>query len=176
MTGEPAGPEGSGDLLRHYSQIRDELSRWVCCPHTGADLAQDAYFLALRYLQRRELPRNSLAWLRSIASNVMRSYFRRRQLLRIEQLCGDADVVDREESSELEEDSTGVDAAELAKAIYALPPISRALILGFYFEGKACDALGIELGISRGNVKVRLHRARRKLRKHLGHNEQVHRD
>jgi RNA polymerase sigma-70 factor (ECF subfamily) len=156
------------ELLRHYGEIRDELSSIVRSPHVGADLAQEAYFRALRSLGRHSRPPNMCAWLRAIARNVARDYFKRLgSLVPIAPRECDQIVDDRETEATPEAMPWGIDSAALADALKALPRRSRALIIGFYFEGKGCDALAAQLGVSSNVVKVRLHRARKKLRRRL---------
>jgi RNA polymerase sigma-70 factor (ECF subfamily) len=155
------------ELLLHYDEIRDELIRAVRCPHLGEDLAQEAYYRAFRAFARRSRPRDSLAWLHAIARNVMRDHFRRiGRGVDIERNGGDL-LVDPHDDLVADAVPWDVDPATLAQAVNELPPIARALIIGFYFNGKGCDALSIEFGIERNYVKVQLYRARKKLRARL---------
>jgi DNA-directed RNA polymerase specialized sigma24 family protein len=64
-------------------------------------------------------------------------------------------------------DLLGFALEDLTSAIAALRPEARALILAFYFKGKGTDEIAEALSIRRGDVKVRLYRARRRLRKYL---------
>lgn len=55
-------------------------------------------------------------------------------------------------------------AAALNAAVESLPPVERALVEGYYFEGKKGAALGKELGLTVQAVYTRLHRARTALK------------
>ncbi|MFN0009570.1 MAG: RNA polymerase sigma factor [Planctomycetota bacterium] len=165
------------ELLVHYDDIRKALTILVRCPHVGHDLTQEAFRRALRYAKPGEHIRNPRAWLRVIAWNVARDYARqsaRRVTTNgsdalVEALEGNGDPVDDLPEWEIEQQ-------ELMAAVAALPPIAKALILGYYFDNKGCDTLGVEFGLSREAVKVRLHRARRKLRDRLGRIERSRRE
>jgi len=58
-------------------------------------------------------------------------------------------------------------AAALLSAVEELPPTDRALVEGFYYEGRRLGELARELGLSGPAAKTRLHRARNTLRKNL---------
>lgn len=169
MDGEQSDPTEWRSLLNHHGQIYEELYRTAHCPHVGADLAQETYCRALRALARGVVPRDTLAWLRAIGRNVARDHFRRiRVRATIEQRAIDDYAGTQESDGNEVEMSCGGVGATLAEAMNALSPRARALIVGYYLDGKGCEALGMELGIDRNNVKYHLHRARKRLRNHLG--------
>jgi RNA polymerase sigma factor, sigma-70 family len=165
MDGERKDLTARQRLLDHYHEIHEELSRLACCPHVGADLVQETFCRALRAVARGAEVRNTAAWLRAIGRNVARDHFRRTrmrasaELRAIEESGVDLNAEHDEESTQY-----GTDNATLLSAVSMLSPRARALIVGYYLEGKGCERLGIELGINRMNVKVCLHRARKRLR------------
>ena len=52
---------------------------------------------------------------------------------------------------------------KLEAALTLLPPDERALILLFYMKEKTVDELTVITGLSTSNIKVKLHRIRKKL-------------
>jgi RNA polymerase sigma-70 factor (ECF subfamily) len=56
------------------------------------------------------------------------------------------------------------DRDELAKALDVLPAGQRAVVILKDVYGLSCREIGDELGIEEGAVKVRLHRARKRLK------------
>jgi len=65
------------------------------------------------------------------------------------------------------EDAMARDAhARLRKAVHALPPPAREVV-SLALEGLSNQEIAVVLGISGGNVAVRLHRARKTLRRAL---------
>ena len=57
-----------------------------------------------------------------------------------------------------------LDPDRLAACLEALPERERSVVLMSFFADKAADAVGAELGISGGNVRVIRHRALGRLR------------
>jgi RNA polymerase sigma-70 factor (ECF subfamily) len=60
------------------------------------------------------------------------------------------------------------EAVALRRAIAELPPLDRALIVRFYWKEERDHEIADALGLPLGTVKVRLHRARSRLRRDLG--------
>jgi RNA polymerase sigma-70 factor, ECF subfamily len=60
-----------------------------------------------------------------------------------------------------------VDKDELARALEALPLSLRPVVILKDVYGLSCREIGDEMGITEGAVKVRLHRARRRLQASL---------
>jgi RNA polymerase sigma factor (sigma-70 family) len=56
----------------------------------------------------------------------------------------------------------------LAEAIEDLDPRSRGLLIGFHLAGERYDYLATRWGFTRTAARVRVHRARNKLRRRLG--------
>lgn len=159
-------PEGYDHLLRHYAAIQTYLLRLVRCHDTAADLAQETYYRALRYYKAVNPPRESFAWLCAIARNVARDYCRRRKPSGVD--VSELDFPDPDEGDQADDALfPDIDRVRLREAIDALPPPRKALIVGFYFDGKSCAELGEEFGIRRNSVKILLFRARRRLRVQL---------
>lgn len=155
-------------LLGHYQEVHEELSRIVRCPHVGADLAQETFCRALGALARGAEVRNADAWLRAIGRNVAHDHFRRTRIrASAESRAIEESGVCQDAESDAESIRHGIDNGTLLEAVEMLRPRARALIVGYYLEGKGCERLGIELGINRANVKVCLHRARKQLRGYL---------
>ena len=72
--------------------------------------------------------------------------------------------VSEEEVSELLGNTTVTDQLDkLETALTLLPPDERALILLFYMKEKTVDELTVITGLSTSNIKVKLHRIRKKL-------------
>ena len=59
--------------------------------------------------------------------------------------------------------STTEQLDKLEAALEQLPPDERALILLFYMKEKTVDELTVITGLGASNIKVKLHRIRKKL-------------
>jgi RNA polymerase sigma-70 factor (ECF subfamily) len=170
----------SEDRLRHelasyYDEVRNEIHRTVDCPHLVADCVQDTYCRALAAVSRGHRPRDVRAWLCAIARNVVRDHYR--HLPASVDPCNEHADIDPDEAELVDAHEERDPTAEsVAEAVELLLPLDRELLVGFYFEKKGCKALALELGIPRGTVRMRLFRARKRLRKRLGRSEEVPRD
>jgi RNA polymerase sigma-70 factor (ECF subfamily) len=129
------------------------------------DVAQDAYLRAFRGLRRFRGDAQFTTWLYRITANCAATHIGRRHRHRHEQLDDDLavddprpahDPVGRAELGDLRE--------RVHEALHALPPKLRAVVVLRDIYDLPHEAIATELGISESAAKVRLHRARRKLR------------
>ena len=71
--------------------------------------------------------------------------------------------------AEMGDTSDGSEQMEaLYKAIYLLSDLEKALVL-LYFENKHTEEIALLSGITVGNVRVKMHRIREKLRVQIQH-------
>jgi RNA polymerase sigma-70 factor (ECF subfamily) len=147
-------------------------------PQDAEDLAQVVFAKAAQALPGFRSDAQPSTWLYRIAANVASDWLRGR-LAREANLtvqlpdgrdreagAGDADaaIVDEHASPEQElaiKDMAGCIRAEIAR----LPQGYRDVLILGELGGLSDDEVAQTLGISRGNTKVRLHRARQELRK-----------
>jgi RNA polymerase sigma-70 factor, ECF subfamily len=127
--------------------------------HDAEDVAQDAYLRVFRGLDGFREEARFETWLYRIvansAMNLLRTRGRFGEVLSEEEL--DVPVPDRQADRTADRD-------ELARAMEALPPSGRVVLWLKDVYGLSCREIGEELGIEEGAVKVRLHRARKRLR------------
>jgi RNA polymerase sigma-70 factor (ECF subfamily) len=131
------------------------------------DVVQDAYLRAYRSISRFRGDARFSTWLYRIVANCASTFNTRRGRQRTEVLMDD-DVV------EANPDNDPVQAAEAADlrhavdaAIQGLPPRLRSVIVLRDVYDLPHEAIAEELGISVSAAKVRLHRARRRLREQV---------
>lgn len=128
------------------------------------ELVQDTFLKAFRALNGYKGDCRFSTWLYRIAYNVALSAIRKRkqEFLYIEENTIN-NVPD-----EAVDGAFGVSDSEeriacLLQAIDRLLPEEKALITLFYYEEKSLEESGEILGLTTSNVKVRLHRTRKKL-------------
>ncbi|MEV4839833.1 RNA polymerase sigma factor [Nonomuraea sp. NPDC049486] len=154
--------------LRHFDVMTRFVARRVADPHTVADLTAEIFLAALHSRHTYRPGQGSeTGWLYGVARNVLSVQRRRseREARAVERvvarrlLDGDdiADLTDRIDAEE--------PARRALSAMADLPEGERALlelvVIDQLTVAEAAQALGIRVGTAR----VRLHRARRTLRK-----------
>jgi RNA polymerase sigma-70 factor (ECF subfamily) len=122
------------------------------------DVAQEAYLRVFRGLASFREEARFETWMYRIVANCAVSALRRRG--RFGDLVSDPDLElpapDRTEQQT-------VDSDELSRALSELPDGQRVVVILKDVYGLSCREIGDELGVEEGAVKVRLHRARRRL-------------
>jgi RNA polymerase sigma-70 factor, ECF subfamily len=132
------------------------------------DVVQEAYLRAYRGLQRFRGDAQFSTWMYRITANCAATHLGRRSRHRHDELDEAAAVVDArpEHDPELRVDADDL-RGRLRVALEALPPRLRAVVVLRDVYDLPHEAIAAELGISESAAKVRLHRARKKLRDHL---------
>ena len=133
------------------------------------DVVQEAYFRAYRGLKRFRGEASFTTWLYRITANCAATHLGRRNRHRHESLDGEAaDLVE----SRPDIDPEGRAEAALLRtrvsaALDDLPPRLRAVVVLRDVYDLPHEAIATELGITEAAAKVRLHRARLRLRTQL---------
>ena len=133
------------------------------------DVVQDAYLRAYKGLKKFRGDASFSTWMYRITANCASSYLVKRNRNRHEDLDDERQhIVD--ERPEIDPEQRADAAAErqrLNEALEALPPDMRAVVVLRDVYDLPHEAIAAELGITEGAAKVRLHRARTKLRERL---------
>jgi RNA polymerase sigma factor (sigma-70 family) len=163
-----------GELVRRYQSLAQGIAKRLIGNEDGArDLVQEAMLQAFLVLDQLKNPARFKSWLCGIVFNVCRSYLRDREtsLLSLESLTGGRQFTGFPYAEEI----TGpVETAEehefqkaLLQAVQELSPEDRDAILHFYYHQLSLQEIGAINGMPAGTVKVRLFRARKKLKEKL---------
>ena len=152
-------------LLSNLAAFQAFARRRLGDEQLAADAVQESLLRALRSDHRLSDDENLVAWFYRILRNVLTDLHRRRaaQSRGLERFATnvaiESDLNDRE-----------VEQAACACFRDLLPTLrpeyARALQLSD-LDGEPAEAVAEQLGISKNNLKVRLHRARRQLRERL---------
>ena len=132
------------------------------------DVVKEAYLRAYRGLKRFRGDAQFSTWLYRITANCASTLMARRTRHRHEELNDDAVVADGRPDI----DPESMAEAQLLRdrvsdALHDLPPGLRAVVVLRDVYDLPHEAIATELGISEAAAKVRLHRARKKLRERL---------
>lgn len=165
-----AGDRAAFDELvrRTYLETYTLAHRLVGNEEDARDVVQEAYLRAYRGLGRFRGDARFSTWMYRITANCAATLVGRRR---------------RHHHDELTEEAAGADVrgvhdpqgraeaallrAQLQRAIAGLPPKLRAVVVLRDVYDLPHEAIAAELGISESAAKVRLHRARRRLRDDL---------
>ena len=128
------------------------------------ELAQDVFMKVFRNLSSFKGDCSFSTWIYRIAYNTAISELRRKrqEFVAIEE-SQISNVSEEEVSELLGRTSTTEQLDKLEAALGQLPPDERALILLFYMKEKTVDELTVITGLGASNIKVKLHRIRKKL-------------
>ncbi len=132
------------------------------------DVTQEAYLRAYRGLPRFRGDAQFSTWMYRVTANCAATYLQRRTRHRHDELPDAAELVDlrTDVDPELRADAGDL-RSRLLVALETLPPKLRAVVVLRDVYEMSHEAIASELGISGTAAKVRLHRARHKLRSEL---------
>lgn len=158
-------------VRRHQASVLALCYRMTGSREDAADAAQQAFLQAYRRLETYDPAQPFRSWLMKIAANESIALMRRRG--RLKEIADDealnraaASGPDAHSLVELAEDREAV-----RRAVAALAPRYRTVILQYYFEGLSYQEIAERSGLSVGTVSTHLFRAKQQLRRLLSEGE-----
>ena len=134
----------------------------------ASDVVQEAYLRAFKSLKRFRGDAQFSTWLYRIVANCAATLLGKRTKHRHDDLEDDAPLVDlRPDYAPEAQLDTTIERERVTEALRELPDGLRAVVVLRDVYDLPHEAIANELGISEAAAKVRLHRARRKLRERL---------
>lgn len=134
------------------------------------EVAQDAFVKAFRKLSSFRHESGFQTWLYRIAYNEAISRIRKN---RIRPLDLDEEFIPDIPEEEVEEEIAGMDEREqkqvIRKILDRLPDTDRVIVTLFYLESRPVAEIALIIGLGESNVKVRLHRIRKRIYSDLQH-------
>ena len=132
------------------------------------DVVQESYLRAFKGLKRFRGDAQFTTWLYRITANCASTHLGRRSKHRHDELLEDAPLADVDPTHDPQMRTEGnATRTRLNAALRDLPPRLRAVVVLRDVYDLPHEAIAAELGISESAAKVRLHRARKKLRETL---------
>ncbi|MFD1938321.1 MULTISPECIES: RNA polymerase sigma factor [Nonomuraea] len=146
-----------------YGQITAYAARRCESPQDAADVVAETFTVAWRRID--ELPEGEAAtlWLYGVARKVMANHFRGDNRRRARSAELDAEMADLYADSP----ERKIELAAIGDAFRSLPADDRELLSLLVWEGLGREEIAKTLGLSRNAVRIRLHRARRRLSRAL---------
>jgi RNA polymerase sigma-70 factor (ECF subfamily) len=164
------GSRGAFDELVRctYQQTYTLALRLLGHEEDARDVTQETYLRAFRALPTFRGDAQFSTWLYRITANCASTHLGRRSKHRHDELPDDTVIADTDPSRDpAAQGDLGALRTELVQALGKLPPKLRAVVVLRDIYDLSHAEIATELGISESAAKVRLHRARRKLREDL---------
>ncbi|MDQ4149008.1 MAG: sigma-70 family RNA polymerase sigma factor [Actinomycetota bacterium] len=145
--------------------------RLVGDPEDAADITQETYLKLLRVIRQFRGEAKFSTWLYRVASSVAISTLRRKSRRRMD-LSLDADELDPVSAAPSADPALATERQllkeRLDRALQMLPASYRVVAVMKDVYGLSFEEIAEQLHITEGTARVRLHRARRRLRELLG--------
>ncbi len=163
------------DVFREYQRpIYNYLLRMTQNPAEADDLTQETFIRVHRGLPTFRGEASLSTWIYRIATNVSLDHFRRRAtreasaLISLEEVELNRGWIADESASPPEQLAAQSEmSACVQRFVHRLSPNYRAALVLHDLQGLKDREIADVLGVSLGTVKIRLHRARKKLREAL---------
>jgi RNA polymerase sigma factor (sigma-70 family) len=150
--------EAFGPLVERYQGLIYRLCYGVTGNIPDAeDLAHEALVEAYLKLHQLRDPEKFAPWLKTLALNLCRMWYRRSR----------REVAALIEEPVVEVEEERPDYARMFGGLSRLSAAHRLVLVLHYWEGLSYDEVATFLGVPVGTVMSRLHRARRELKRHM---------
>ena len=152
-------------LLSNLAAFQSFARRRIGDEQLAADAVQESLLRALKSDRQLSDDDNVIAWFYRILRNVLTDLHRRRaaQTRGLERFAAESEIASELHDADLEQTACACFRGLLPTL---RPEYARALQLSD-LDGQPAEAVADQLGVSKNNLKVRLHRARRQLRERL---------
>nr|WP_051176136.1 sigma-70 family RNA polymerase sigma factor [Luteimonas mephitis] len=164
-----AGMPGAFEQLvrDHQGLCWHVIQRMVRHPEDTRELCQDTFLRVHRYLHQYRFDAPLKSWIAQVAYSVAKRHLERRRIPLAEAIDGDglslAEAVG--DCHDLEASIADDDInRHLHAAIEALPPLQRTLLTLYHLEELPIPEISRITGIAEGTIKSHLFRSRRQLR------------
>jgi RNA polymerase sigma factor (sigma-70 family) len=148
-------------VARHTPRATSAARTILRSPEDAEDVAQEAILSAFLSLDRLRDGARFGSWLAAIAANLAKMRLRQRR-----------SAADLPGGLAAPADDVVEALDSLRSALAVLPAGEREVVVMHYVEGLSCEEIGTRIGRSAGAVRVRLHRARLRLRERLTHRKE----
>ena len=166
-----AGDENAfASLVKKYEkQVHALAWRKIGDFHIAEEITQDTFLKVYQKLSTLKDPNQFSGWLYVIATNLCRAWIRKKRLETEPLEATEIDSTDETYSRYVAEERTKVTVEaqrEVVKKLLAkLNESERTVMTLHYFGEMTCEEISRFLGVSTSAIKLRLHRARQRLKK-----------
>lgn len=164
-----AGAPGAFEQLvrDHQGLCWHVIQRMVRHPEDTRELCQEAFLRVHRYLDQYRFDAPLKSWIAQVAYSVAKRHLERRRIPLAEAVDGDGMALAELVAGD-EDVHAGVSGEEASRhlhaAIESLPPLQRTLLTLYHLEELPIPEISRITGIAEGTIKSHLFRSRRQLR------------
>jgi len=151
-------------LTQNHRRFLGFIERRVGSREAAEDILQDAFVRGLEKGQTLRDEQSAVAWFYRVLRNAIVDYHRRGSVER--RILGDQPA-DTPVAAGFDEELERAACACVLAAAESLKPEYAEILRGVDVEGVAPEEFGRSRGLTGGNARVRLHRARRALRREV---------
>lgn len=150
---------------RHKRMVFNLAYRLLGNYHVAEEAAQDTFVKAFHSLKSFRADSQFSTWLYKICYNTCITNKRKKSLVTSSISDGDEGKHPAVQPQELMEQNQR--AEYLSQALNSLPADEATIITLFYIDENSTQGIAKIVGISEGNVRIKLHRARKKIKDQL---------
>ena len=153
---------------KHQDFVFTIVNRIVNSVEEAEEVAQDIFVKAFKKLPDFHGDAKFSTWLYRIAYNTSISHTRKKK---VEFLSVDDHLIENHSEDDIKQDIMGLTVEEQKKlinnAMATLPKTDNLIVTLFYFHEKPLEEISEIVGMTHNNVKVKLHRIRKRLFKEM---------
>ncbi|MDR1886393.1 MAG: sigma-70 family RNA polymerase sigma factor [Prevotellaceae bacterium] len=156
-----------GMIVAKYGKMVFTIVRKIVENREDAeDITQEVFIRVFKSLERFREESEFSTWLYRIAYNTTMSELRKKKLFLV---SSDSNtLIDNNLFADEKDDEIEIKLQYLEKALKKLPPDEIFLVTLHYMDGQSIECISKITDLSVSNVKVKLHRIRRKLAVEIG--------
>jgi RNA polymerase sigma-70 factor (ECF subfamily) len=151
-------------VYRYQNQLRSYLTVRLSRAHEADDLAQESFVIAFSKLSDFDENQLFYPWLKGIASNLLKNYWRKNKELAV----GSSDDLELLIEHEIELAVSNIDEGNITDAlglcIQLLAPDNKQFIYQHYHKGYSIKQLSEFYSSKHSTITMRLHRIRERLK------------
>lgn len=151
-------------VKRYQGNVRACLAVRLYSKHEAEDLAQEAFIVAFRKLNEFDAEKAFGPWIRSIAFNLLRNYWRKHKAVPMGGAAELETLIDEEIGLQYSEKNESDTLVNLKRCIQKLDEPMRNLLNLRYHDGLSVGALTKKMKVQHSTMTMRLHRMRDLLR------------
>ena len=166
-----AGDENAFESLveKYQKQVHALAWRKIGDFHIAEEITQDTFLKVYQKLSTLKDPKQFSGWLYVIATNLCRAWLRKRRLetepLEEAEIASIDEIYSRYVAEERTKVTVEAQREVVKKLLAKLKESERTVMTLHYFGEMTCEEISRFLGVSTSAVKLRLHRARQRLKK-----------